>query len=358
MRIGIYGGSFDPIHKGHIKLAKYAIKALNLDKLLIIPAYVSPFKNKGISIEDKINMIELVLEQKMELCLFEAKRNTVSYTIDTIKYLKNKYPNDELFLIIGSDNLPKLHKWKDVDQIFSLSNLVVLKRTKNISKTNLKKYHGILMDNPIIDYSSTMVRNGMFQMLDPKVVDYIQSKGLYLEKIIHASLSALRAKHCVSCASFAADLAKKHNYPAKDAYIAGLIHDIAREWDPKFSRDFIKKYQPDLNNVPDYFLHQHCGALWAEYIYGLKNKEIIQAIKCHTSMRTNMNKLDKILFIADKICQGRKFNGIQKVRELAFNDLDAGFAKVTRCTYDWNTKINKVVFEKEIEEIYQKYMEK
>ncbi|ATO30695.1 nicotinate (nicotinamide) nucleotide adenylyltransferase [Mycoplasmopsis bovirhinis] len=357
MKIGIYGGSFDPIHKGHIKLANYVINELQLDKLLIVPTYSSPFKHKTISPQDKVNMINLVLEAKMELCDFEIKRNSTSYTIDTVKYLKNKYPNDELYLIIGSDNLVKLDKWKDIDLISKLTKIVCLKRTNKINKLNLKRYQGILLNNPIYDYSSTDYKKGYLDLVDLKVANYIQANGLYLEKIIHNSLTALRAKHSMACGAFAAELAKAHGYDAKKAYLAGIMHDIAKEWSEQASREFLAEYAPEYANVPKHFLHQHCSAMWAKHGYLLKDQEIIDAINCHTEMKEEMKVLDKILFIADKICQGRKFPGIQKVRQLSFEDLEQGFAKVVKITYQLN--ISKgVIFSNESLKLYQKHMEK
>ena len=95
MKIGIYGGAFNPIHKGHIKIAKHVIDFLGLEKLIFVPSYKGPFK-KNIELasgQDRMNMIELVLENKMEVSAFEINRKGVSYTIDTIKYFKNKYHN-------------------------------------------------------------------------------------------------------------------------------------------------------------------------------------------------------------------------------------------------------------------------
>lgn len=358
MKIGIFGGSFDPIHKGHINIGKFAIKELNLDKLLYVPTFVSPFKQKSnkISSQDKIAMINLVLEEKMELCDFEIKQNTVSYTINTVKYLKNKYKNDELYLIIGSDNITKLNKWKNIDEIASLTKIVVFKRNKNINKINIKKYNGILLNNPIWNYSSTDFKKGKLNYVNEKVMDYIQSKNLYLSEIIHNSLSAKRAKHSVSTASFAAELAKVHNVSAKKAYTAGLIHDIAKEWDEVYSRNFINKYEPDTMNTPIHFLHQLAGYVWAKYCYRIKDEEILQAVKYHTEMHFNMSNLDKVIFIADKICQGRKFPGIQELRKLCFEDLDLGFKKLVKAIYDWNIS-NGVIFSQKSEEIYKKYME-
>ncbi|WP_426460932.1 nicotinate-nucleotide adenylyltransferase [Mycoplasma hafezii] len=356
MKIGIYGGSFDPIHKGHISLAKYAINELKLDKLLFVPTNVSPFKlkAKGAKNEDKINMLKIALKDfdNMEICEFETKRGGVSYTIDTVKYLKNKYPNDELFLIIGSDNLPQLNKWKNIDEIAETVTIVAARRGKNINKLNLKKYGGILLNNRLYDYSSTEFKKGFLDMVSPEVLDYIQARGLYIEQIVHNSLTALRAKHSVATASFAAELAKKHGVSAKQAYLAGIMHDIAKEWSEAESRAFIAEYSPELKDVPNHKLHQICGMLWAKYGYGVTDQEILHAIEYHTTMDKQMNKLDKIIFIADKICDGRRFPGIQKLRELVNQDLEAGFKEVVRVNRDFNLE-KGVKFDKEAEEIYK-----
>ncbi|MBN4083301.1 nicotinate-nucleotide adenylyltransferase [Mycoplasma sp. CSL10137] len=364
MKIGIYGGSFDPIHKGHIQIAKDVISELGLDKLLIVPTYQSPFKNKsGVKTEDKINMINLVLEDKMELCLFEAKRNNISYTIDTVKYLKNKYKNDELYLIIGSDNLPKLNKWKDIETISTLTKIVVVRRSRTINKLNLKRYNGVLLKNKLYDYSSTDFKKGfsiienekVFSYLDPKVMNYIQEKGLYLFEIIHNSLSARRAKHSSLTASFAAEIAKLNGVSALKAYKAGILHDIAKEWSVENSRNFIKMTEPELIDTPKHFLHQVCGYLWAKYVYGIKDLEILNSIKYHTSMRKDMNTLDKIIILSDKVNSIVHFKGVQRIKKLAYENLDQAFREVIKITYQWN--IDKgVIFDKEIESIYQEYI--
>ncbi|WP_235670191.1 adenylyltransferase/cytidyltransferase family protein [Mycoplasmopsis pullorum] len=97
MKIGIFGGSFDPIHKGHIRVAQQAIKELNLDKLFFVPANKSPFKlkNKYASNEDRVEMIKLVLPDKCEISNFEINRGGTSFSIDTARYFKNNFKNDE-----------------------------------------------------------------------------------------------------------------------------------------------------------------------------------------------------------------------------------------------------------------------
>ncbi|QNM93899.1 nicotinate-nucleotide adenylyltransferase [Mycoplasma sp. Pen4] len=360
MKIGIFGGSFNPIHKAHLKIARFAIKELDLDKLIFVPANINPFKSakQYVSGIDRYNMIKLVLEDKMEVSDFEIKRNGVSYTIDTIKYFAHKYPNDELFFILGSDNLPTLHKWEGISEIAELAKIVVFRRSEKINKTNIKKFNGILLNNPLFDASSTAYKQGNVLIVDEKVQNYIQEHTFYAKELIHNMLSAKRAKHCMSTGNFAAELAKKHGYSARQAYVAGIFHDICKEFNEIEYQWLFEKYQPELldsnNPLPHYKYHQTAAYLWLKNLYKLQDQDVLRAISIHTSMDSEMQPLDKILFIADKICDGRRFPGIQKVRELCFEDLEKGFATVVQKTYEYN--IDKgVKFTPDQLELYNKY---
>ncbi|UUD36612.1 nicotinate-nucleotide adenylyltransferase [Mycoplasmopsis citelli] len=361
-KIAIYGGSFDPIHKGHIAAARYVIEELQLDELYFVPANNSPFKTKSKNNNalHRVNMLRLVTEEKMFVSDFEIKRGGTSYTIDTVKYFAKKFPQDQLFLIIGSDHLPKLDKWKDIQKIAQLSKIVVLRRSKNINKINAKKYQAIILKNPLWDFSSTEFKKGYLDSVEDVIMDYIQENGLYLEKIIHSMLSALRAKHCISTGNFAAEMAKKFNISAKKAYVAGILHDIAKEWDEDQSRAFLAQYEPQYANVLKHELHQVCGYTWVKHAYKLKDHDILHAILVHTTLDDGTNErkisnLDKIIFISDKISPGRRFPGIQKLRQLAFEDLDATFEKVIQYVYEYNIQ-KGVKFSQRQQEIYRKYL--
>lgn len=361
MKIAIYGGSFDPIHKGHLEVARYAINQLGLDKLYFVPTNLSPFKTKSkpTSGLDRIKMIELVLEDKMQVSDFEIKRGNTSYTIDTVKFFKQKFPNDDLFLLIGSDNLSKLDKWKKIDEIAQLTQIVVFKRDKKINKINAKKFNALILQNPIWDFSSSEFKKGYLDTVDDKVLNYIQSKYLYLEKILHSSLSALRAKHCMNTGDFAAEMAKKFNFPAQRAYVAGIMHDIAKEWNEIDSRSFLQEFEPQHANVLKHELHQVCGYAWLKHYYKLQDQDILHAILVHTTLDDStdneLSTLDKIIFISDKIAQGRRFEGVQKLRELAFKDLDLAFEAVIKYVYEYNLK-KGVKFTPRQEQIYRKYL--
>ncbi|BBG40735.1 bidomainal protein [Mycoplasmopsis californica] len=363
MKIGLFGGSFNPIHNGHIKIAIYAYEHLGLDKLIFIPAATNPFKKKqkNAPAEDRIAMIELAIKdltQNFEISQYETKKGGLSYTYQTINYFKNKFPDDELFFIIGSDSLPSLHKWEFIEESTQKARFVVFKRSNNIDKINIKKFNILRLDNPLYEESSTMVRKGALEFTPLAVNQYIGNHKLYAKEIVHSILSALRAKHSVACAQFAGNLAKAHGLSYNQGYYAGLFHDIAKEIKEEQSREFISFFGfdgYDKKLYPWHKLHQFCGSLWVKNIYQINDPEIVEAIACHTTLKMDLSKLDKILFIADKICDGRAFKGVQKLRQLALEDLDAGFQSVVSTNYQYN--LNKgVIFDEEADAIYKKWM--
>lgn len=363
MKIGLFGGSFNPIHSGHIKIAEYAYKTLKLDKMFFIPTAISPFKknNKVAPNEDRVNMINLAIENlegNYAVHDFEIKKGGVSYTFETIRYFKQQYPNDELYFLTGSDLLPKLNKWEYIEEITKTAQFVVFKRSKNFNKIDAKKFNVKILNNDIFEESSTEVRKGQLWMVPEKVNQYIGSHFLYAFEIVHALLSAKRAKHSVFAATFAAELAKTIKYDAKVAYYAGLFHDICKELSENESRKFIAQYDKKANNksiYPNHVLHQVCGALWVKEIYQINNEDIVKAIKVHTTLDLELGPLDKILYISDKICDGRAFSGVQKLRQLALSNFDEGFKEVVKRNYEYNQE-KGIIFTQGQQKIYDKWM--
>ncbi|QBF34588.1 nicotinate-nucleotide adenylyltransferase [Mycoplasmopsis phocirhinis] len=364
MKIGLYGGSFNPIHNGHIEIAKFAYEKLNLDKLIFIPAATNPFKKKQKNAPDnhRQKMIELALEncsQNFEISLFELKKGGLSYTYQTIRYFAHKYSNDQLYFIIGSDSLPSLHKWEYIEEITKTAQFIVFKRDKNIDKKNIKKFNIIQLNNPIYVESSTKIRQGVLDFTPQKVNEYIGQNKLYAHEIVHSTLSAKRAKHSVAAAEFAAKLAKANGLKYNQGYYAGLFHDICKEVEENSMREFISSFGLngfDTHEFPWHKLHQISGALWVKNIYKINDNDIVKAIACHTTLKLEqLSTLDKILFIADKICDGRAFTGVQKLRKLALENLDEGFREVVRVNYQYNIE-KGVKFSDEANKIYQKYL--
>lgn len=133
MRIGIVGGTFNPIHVGHLVLAEEAREKLSLDKVIFVPAYIPPHKKDEELVEpnDRFKMVELALRGNpdFEVSTFEIDSKTTSYSVETLKAFKQKYGEEaKLFFITGADSLGEIYSWKEIDQIFKLSQFIVANR--------------------------------------------------------------------------------------------------------------------------------------------------------------------------------------------------------------------------------------
>jgi nicotinate-nucleotide adenylyltransferase len=200
LRIGILGGTFDPVHLGHIKISKAVMRKMKLDRIIFIPSFVSPHKQdaKPAGPADRLNMLKLALkdQRNFEVDEHEIQKEEISYSIDTIDYLKSKYPEDELFWIIGADMLFYIEKWHEYKKVLERIAFIAVGREgydymsmlEHISKLE-RKYnaHIFLCRIPNIDISSTAIR-GMIRedrpvtgMLHPDTADYIKENSLYLE---------------------------------------------------------------------------------------------------------------------------------------------------------------------------------
>ncbi len=339
MKIAIFGGSFNPVHKGHISVANYAIEHLGLDKLIFVPAFKSPFKSKikYTSGEDRINMLNIVKPEKSEVSSFEINRKSTSYTIDTLEYFKQKYPNDELFFLIGSDNVYKLNKWKKINEIVDIAQLVVFKREGDFSKINIKRYNAILMDNPLFDFASTWFRKGYLDNVEVDVMKYISSNYLYIPDLMSNMLRSdhKRHKHSQAVGSMAATMAKSLGQDAKKAWAIGCLHDITKAWTIEQHRTFLDELEVDHSEINDYELHSVTGYYWVKEKYKLDDDEFLNAILYHTSLNEELTLMDKIIYSADKLCEGRKHPGIQEDRKKILTDFEEGFRSNVARIYGW-----------------------
>lgn len=193
-KIGIYGGSFDPIHNGHLITALYVLERRSLDKIIFIPCNISPHKltqNYSENIH-RLKMVELAVEDfpNFEVSDYEITKGDVSYSYDTIKHFSEQYRSIEL--IIGYDNLVVFDTWKNPDEILDLARLLVLKRSSISGEKTIHKYYekAVFMQNPTIELSSTDIRARISKnlvvnsMIPDKVLEYIKSNNLYVKNEI------------------------------------------------------------------------------------------------------------------------------------------------------------------------------
>lgn len=333
-KIGILGGTFDPIHLQHIKIAQTAYEKLNLDEVWILPTKKNPLKNNvSASTAERITMIKLTIKKYSWLKLNDYELNSkskVNYSIDTIKHFKKTNPNTEFFFIIGSDNLHTLKDWKGVEQLSTLIQLIVVNRPHYPKTLNLmKKYHCLnLVVKPSSDISSSKIRNGAdISFLEPKVIDYINENLIYVQERLRFNLDEKRMQHCLNVGQAAQELAIKHHADANKALIAGTFHDIAKQWPKRKMRKYLKKYYPAGLKAPVNLYHSYAGALYLKNDLKFKDHEIIDAVFKHTSGAVKMSKLDLIVFLADKISKERKYPEVKELRKLALQDLNLAFSR-------------------------------
>lgn len=199
-KIGILGGSFDPIHKGHLHLANEMMRAHHLDEVWFVPAQINPLKidSKPRSVENRIEMVRLAIEgnPSFKVLDIEAKRQGPSYTIDTLKELKQQFPSNQFYLLIGEDAIATLPEWKQINDVIKLSTLIIGARKHPKSQTSLENFREVqqavergFTPMELNDISSTEIRNRLKNNLDcreflpTEVFDYIQQNMLYFKNL-------------------------------------------------------------------------------------------------------------------------------------------------------------------------------
>lgn len=198
MKTGVFGGTFNPVHKGHIMLAEYCMDSVGLDRIIMIPTAVPPHKisNNLASENDRLNMCKLACRGKENFFVsdIEIKRQGKSYTYETLTQLKEIYPDDHLYTIMGADMFLTLDMWKNPEIIFEKSSIITIPRDEE-NKHELENFYNkvlkvmgassVILPNPVMSVSSTFIRenldnfNLISDMLDKGVYDYIIKNNLY-----------------------------------------------------------------------------------------------------------------------------------------------------------------------------------
>lgn len=196
-KIGFFGGSFDPIHFGHINMALEIAEKHELDKVLFCPANENPLKsreNLPVSVVHRLKMVELAISDipEFELLDYEAAKGGASYTVDTLKWLKKRNPSNKFYLILGLDTLASFTHWKNPDEILSIATPLIGLRDYDRLDKSLKYYKIFekgLTKTRLLDISSTVIRQRVEQekyvrhLMPPKVVDYIYQNRIYLKSL-------------------------------------------------------------------------------------------------------------------------------------------------------------------------------
>ena len=189
--IGLFGGTFDPVHNGHLIIAEWLTEVLEIEKTFFVPAKIHPFEIKSDITEGfhRVNMLKDGLKEFSNFTVseYEINKNTVSYSVETIQAFKKEYPDKPLYFFIGSDNLDNFLKWKDPMEILNLCHVVVYNRSQIEPENDLFNHPKVLsIISPIIEISSSLIRRRItrqmpYKSLVPKAVfEYINQNKLYL----------------------------------------------------------------------------------------------------------------------------------------------------------------------------------
>ena len=361
MKIGIYGGTFNPPHLGHMAAARTAVDALKLDKLLLMPAAVPPHKvlpENTPDQEHRLAMVEqmadaLEMPGVVEVSTLELEREGKSYTSDTLEELHRRYPGAELWLLMGTDMFLTLHQWHDAKTILRLAKICAFGRTDQDGEAVFapqreflkKEYHAqtaTITLPGLVDVSSTQLRELLqrgrgAEYLLPAVYGYILMNKLYgtdvrlkqleLPELRACSYSMIRHKrvaHVMGVEEEAVKLAKFWGADPELARHAAILHDCTKYLDLDAQLKLCRKYGiplDDLERQAVKLLHAKTGACIARYVFG-EPDEVYEAILWHTTGKADMTLLDKVLYMADYIEPNRDFEGVDRLRELAYTDLD------------------------------------
>lgn len=365
MKIGIYGGTFDPPHLGHMEAARVAMETLSLDRLLIIPDREPPHKDltvESASPQQRLAMAALMadgLGPRAEASDLEIRREGKSFTADTVEELHQAFPEDELWLLMGTDMFLTVQNWYQPERIFQYAGVAAFARheedTEELfaqqSKFLEETYHARTTVVPLPQVKEIASRD-LRRMLasewtggnvDPAqylwtpVYGYILREGLFgtkadlkqlsdkhLRAISYAMVKAKRLPHIQGTEETAAALAAFWGVSPEKARRAAILHDCTKYWTLEQHLETCAKYGVELDElecVSVKLLHSKSAAALAQYVFAEPEEEC-RAISAHTTGKPGMTTFDKILYLADYMEPTRDFDGVEELRRLVWEDLD------------------------------------
>lgn len=361
MKIGIYGGTFNPPHLGHLAAAKTAVDALGLDKLLLIPAAIPPHKALPEGTPQGAHRLAMVekmadamrLPKVVEVSAMELEREGKSYTADTLAAIHKQYPDAELWLLMGTDMFLTLHMWRDPAAILKLAGICAFGRTEQDGEAVFAPQREYLAEKfgarivtitlpGLVEVSSTQLREQLDRgeggkYLLPAVYGYILMNGLYgthaelqhlalpeLRACSYSMMKAKRVPHVMGVEEEAVRLAQRWGADSELARHAGILHDCTKYLELDEQLELCDKYGVELDALERQavkLLHSKTGACIAREVFG-EPDEVYEAIFWHTTAKENMTTLEKIIYMADYIEPNRDFDGVERLRALAYEDLD------------------------------------
>ena len=370
-KIGVLGGTFDPVHNEHLSMAEQVKRELSLDRLIVVPTFSPPHKSHSECAppQDRLNMLSIAFGGAAEICDYEIREGGTSYTYKTLEYLKGVLPESELFFIVGGDMLSDFKTWKFPERILAAAKLAAFGREGAYTDFAAEKRYFLQRFGREfigLEYcgrqvSSTKIRlYKMFSLpyrefVPAAVADYMEAHALYpptpAVKLVKSVLKEKRFRHTAEVAACALDKAKALGIDRDKAFDACAYHDIAKYLSPE------SYPAADLpNDLPEPVVHAFLGAYVLENVYGVEDKDILNAVRYHTTGRAGMSPLEKLVFTADMVEESRTFPGVNELRALFENDFEACFRACVKRTYEHLVREGKTPY-RLTAEAYEYYKE-
>ena len=361
--IALMGGSFNPVHCGHLALARHALDSGKAEKVVFLPTGNPPHKREELADKlDRLAMVQLAIdgEAGMEVSREEIDREGVIYTVDTLRRLRAAKPDARFIYLIGLDTLRVLHTWRQAEVVITLCDFLVMLRggspqDEDEARALMAHWreagaHIELLVAPEIHISSTDIRARVRvgelidDLVPPSVKDYIEKHQLYCasrgidmkrEKMAYKLKKALdnqRFIHTLGVEQTARRMAVIFGEDEEKAALAGLLHDCAKCMPLTQMIKAAKGVPIDpMMRESKALMHALAGRCVAESVYGVKDEDVLSAIRWHTTGHAHMTRLEKIIYLADMIEPNRKpYPGLEHLRKLCMLDLDQAMHEALR----------------------------
>ena len=358
-KLGILGGTFDPIHEGHIALARAALRHGGVDQVVLLPMARPAHREADANEADRMAMCRLAVQGEENLLVSQAGMiSGVRFTQDTLNPLHKEFPHARFTLIIGADKLPSLPYWYEADKLFSQCDFLCFSRSGVATAEALEKARAAgarvtLLPEFQTPYSASMIRTQTAQYQDApglnrRVLCYMAEHGLYQQDFIpklKGMMNPHRFQHTLGVRKEAVRLAALHGLPVQKAALAGLLHDCAKGMNLKDMQIMARAHQLTDNEevmASTALLHAPVGAYLAQTEFGIRDTDVLNAIRSHTVGRAGMSGLEMCIFVADATEEGREeYDGLKELRRLSDLSLPAAVYRSLQLTQEYILKSNR-----------------
>ncbi len=367
MKIAVLGGTFNPIHNGHLNIVDAVLQSLNPDKLIIMPTGTPPHKQAKnlVSDGDRLAMLNLAVADKEKVTVsdYEILKEGKSYTVLTMEHLSTLYPNDELYFVMGSDMLFTFLNWFRPERIMQLATLVGICRDEDSREKDKESAERIiaaggrciLINCPAVEVSSTEIRTkaqagkDISDLVPLSVADYIKERGLYslqskyseYQAYLEKTLSKKRYEHSLYVADEALKLARHFGADEEKCYLSGLLHDICKEISKDSQKELMSRSQFEISktelNAPKTY-HGIAASVFIKEEFGITDPEILSAIRYHTVAKGGMSLIEKILYMADLISFDRVYKDVDYIRACTYEDIDRGMYEAMKFSVNYSVE--------------------